>query len=494
MSIDPRTPCLIGVGQRTWRPGGDELSPEPLHMQAEAVRLAVADTGARGDVLAAVDSLSTVYCMSWDYDDPMARLATEVGASPSHSSMSTMSGTSHQALQIAAARRILAGETDVAVVAGAEALDTVRRLRHAGETPQWSHPAPVKPAMPFDFPFLDIEVAHTVLQAYLTFALRGVARRAHLGMDVETHRRLVGDLLAPMTEVAARNPHAWFPRVKTADELSITTAENRMVSYPYTKFMMAIMDVDMAAATIVASHEAADRLGVPLDRRVYLRSWAEANDANYVAEHPDMWRSPAMHWCAGQVLAAAGVSADDVAHFDLYSCFASSIKFALDALGIDQYQLGGRSVTVTGGLPFCGGPASNYMGHSSASMVDVLRNDPASMGLVTGVGMHMTKHSWALWSTEPGSVAPPPPAPEPARRTVVEHHTGPARLLAYTVIHARTGEPEWGVGVAEPEGGPGTGCYVRFEDPDMLASMEEEEWVDRDIDVATDSAGLNQVR
>jgi len=37
--------------------------------------------------------------------------------------------------------------------------------------------------------------------------------------------------------------------------------DNRMVGYPYTKTMVAVMDVDMAAAVIVASWGAADRLG-----------------------------------------------------------------------------------------------------------------------------------------------------------------------------------------------------------------------------------------
>ena len=36
-----------------------------------------------------------------------------------------------------------------------------------------------------------------------------------------------------------------------------------------------------------------------------------------------MWRSPAMAAAAGEALRVAGVGVDDVAHLDLYSCFAS---------------------------------------------------------------------------------------------------------------------------------------------------------------------------
>ena len=105
-----------------------------------------------------------------------------------------------------------------------------------------------------------------------------------------------------------------------------------MVAYPYTKLMTAIMDVDMAAALVLASAERADALGVPEDRRVYLRGAGYAEDPAHVAGHPELWRSPAMA-AAARGPRGAGIGADDVAHLDLYSCFASSVCFALDASG-----------------------------------------------------------------------------------------------------------------------------------------------------------------
>ena len=98
------------------------------------------------------------------------------------------------------------------------------------------------------------------------------ARRADLGHTLAEHRRELGALLAPLTEVAAAQPeHAWFPVARTAEEITTPSADNRMVATPYTKLMTAIMDVDMAAAVLVATAAEADRLGVPTDRRVYLR-------------------------------------------------------------------------------------------------------------------------------------------------------------------------------------------------------------------------------
>jgi acetyl-CoA C-acetyltransferase len=67
--VDPRTPCLIGVAQRTWRP--DEDSPEPLDMWEHVARQGAEDVG-RTALLRELDSLRVMYCMSWPYDDPPA--------------------------------------------------------------------------------------------------------------------------------------------------------------------------------------------------------------------------------------------------------------------------------------------------------------------------------------------------------------------------------------------------------------------------------------
>jgi acetyl-CoA C-acetyltransferase len=106
-----------------------------------------------------------------------------------------------------------------------------------------------------------------------------------------------------------------------------------------------------------------------------------------------------------EAFARAGVGLDDVAHLDLYSCFASSLHFARDALGLAADDP--RPLTVTGGLPYHGGPGSNYCAHSIATMVERLRAEPGALGLVSGVGMHMAHHVFALYSTSPGAVKLP---------------------------------------------------------------------------------------
>ncbi len=299
-----------------------------------------------------------------------------------------------------------------------------------------------------------------------------------------------------MSEVAATNPHAWFPRSLSAEHLSTPTRDNRLVGYPYTKQAVSIMDVDMAATAVVASHAKADELGVPADRRVYLQGWCYATDPVYLAEHPDLSASPAMAAASAEALRCAGASIDDVAHLDLYSCFASSVHLACDALGISPGDR--RGLTVTGGLPFSGGAGSNYLLHSIAAMVDVLRGDPGSLGLVSGVGMHMTKHVFGLYSSEPpasGRAAVPDQAgvqagldAEHPPTSIVEHHDGTATVASYTVAHGRDGSAEWGLVLADVPGGR---AYARVEDPELLVALEQEEWVGRAVDLAATPDGVN---
>ncbi len=505
MAVDGRAPCIIGAAQRSWRPdqlpAGEQVAPEPLDMWTEVARAAASDTGTDpGRVLDAVGSLRVVYCQSWSYDDPPRRLAERLGLdAPPHLHYSGIGGTTPQMLLDEAAESMLAGELDVALVVGAEALATRRRLKRAGEKPAWSFPEAVRSPFPFEAPFHPAEVAHEVFQAWLTFAVFDVARRAHAGTAPDAHRAATAAVLARMSEVAAANPHAWFPLARTPEELATPTAANRMIGYPYTKYEVAIMDVDQAAAVIIATDEAADRLGVPPERRVYLRGWCAANDPTYVAEHEPMWASPAMRAASAEALRVAGVTVDEVAHLDLYSCFGSSVAFAADALRMALDDP--RGFTVTGGLPFAGGPGSNYLSHSVAAMTDRLRADPGSYGLVSGVGMHLTKHVFAVYSTDPPQAPIEPPDAAAVQRRldadrspqrIVEVTTGPAAVAAYSVVHGRDGSAEWGLVIADlPEGGR---CYAKVLDPQLMESLEREEWVGRRIELVPGEGNVNLVK
>jgi acetyl-CoA C-acetyltransferase len=200
---------------------------------------------------------------------------------------------------------------------------------------------------------------------------------------------------------------------------------------------------------------------------------------------------------SSEAFRVAGCGIDDIAHVDLYSCFPSSVAFALDALGVAADDP--RGTTVTGGLPFFGGAGSDYLTHSIATMVDVLRRDPGANGLCSGVGMHMTKHVYGVYSTSP----PPDSAPRPDEQSVQKKlddrpvkairdtHSGPATIATYTVLHGRDGAAEWGLLVCDVD--DSTRCYARTSDADVLAELESSECVGRQVELATGDNNVNGV-
>jgi acetyl-CoA C-acetyltransferase len=475
--------CVIGAAQHTERSGN---APEPLVSWEQRAREAAAVANVEY-VLPHIDSLQVVYCQSWPYDDPEGRLAAALGAEPRHRIYSGIGGTTPQELVNQTAEAMQRGELDLALICSAEALATVRVAKKAGQRLSWSHrkssPFPWEPPHPS-------EIAHEVRQAWETFPLWDTARRARLGASLTADATEAATMMAAMSGVAERNPHAWRPTALDAATVGTATADNRYVGWPYTKHEVAVMDVDMSAAVLLSTREKADSLGVSEDRRLYLSGWAYAEDPASIAARADMSRSAAMSVVGRHALARAGVALDEIDAFDLYSCFPSSLRLGCDALGLTVDDA--RGLTITGGLPYAGGPASGYMMHPIAGAFDRL-GQSVDRTLLTGVGMHMAKHVAAVWSSTPGAAGVSTALEQQAlqseveadqpRRDLLTAWTGPATVCAYTVAHGRGGGAEQGLVVLDTEAGR---ALARVYDPDLLADAESAELVGRAVSVTTD--------
>ncbi|MDG2272750.1 MAG: acetyl-CoA acetyltransferase, partial [Halioglobus sp.] len=242
-----------------------------------------------------------------------------------------------------------------------------------------------------------------------------------------------------------QNPLSWFPSKRSAEEIATASISNRYVGFPYTKFLNSIIQVNMGAAVILTSVAKARELGVADDRMVYLHGCADANDIWNVSERVDYSSSPAIRAIGQKALAMAGKTVDQMDYFDIYSCFPSAVQIACDELGIAHED--DRGLTVTGGLPYFGGPGNNYVTHSIATMMDVLRNDPGSFGLLNANGWFITKHSMGIYSTTPIEGAWTREPPEDYQQAILnEPHrpftqtpAGRATVETYTVLHGRVG-------------------------------------------------------
>jgi acetyl-CoA C-acetyltransferase len=449
-----RLPVVIASGQALER---DELV-SPLDLAERAARRAL-------DAVPGLDRriqrVSVPNILARGGPAPAARLAHRLRLGEVVTETTTVGGNTPQWLVNRAAADIAAGRLDATLIVGAEAIRSGREARAAG-VPRSGEPAPAfepDPVVGDDRPgsgAAELAVG-LVLPAHVYPMFESVlAHRA--GRDPAAQRSFIAGWLWRFTEVAAAHPYAWFREVLRPADIATVSADNRLVAEPYTKRMNAFLFGDQAAAVVVTSLAVARELGVA-DRAVFVWSGAGANDVWEVPARPDLGASPAIALAGRAALEAAGLDVDGVARFDLYSCFPSAVELAAAALGIALDDP--RGLTVTGGLPYFGGPGNNYSTHAIATMTDRLRDDPpGTHGLVSALGWFVTKHAVGIYGNQPpphGFVVPDLGAQQAALDAtalpVVTEAGGAATVEAATVVFDRDGSPTGAPVIATLAGG-----------------------------------------
>ncbi len=491
-------PIIVGVGQITHREKIRGDDPSPSDLTARAVRACVEDS-ACSDLLKHVDSLSVVN-MFCETENPTGTLCDLLGIMPGVREYTSVGGNTPQWLVNRAADRIAEGSIDVALIAGAEALYSEER------TFDWRRTYKVLEGMSQRNEiigstrrgFAPHEWTHGAFGATRAYPLFENALRARRGQGIEEHRDFLSRLLAQFSRIAADDPLAWFRTARSSREIGEVTDRNRMICFPYAKFMNPIMTVNQAAAVVLTSTEAARRLSIPSEKWVYLLAGAEAMEKWLLSERVNYWSSPAIREMAGACLEAAGLGVDGIGFFDLYSCFPSATAIAASELGLDVEDAG--RLTLTGGLPYFGGPGNNYTMHAIAHVVERIRSEPERTGLVTGVGMYLTKHSMGIYGAKEPAVPWNRDRLGPIQEKIDAEESpelclepeGAAVVETFTVIHDRENKPNGSVVIARLE--DGRRCFARTdEDPDLLAAMEQEEFVGRKGIVRKGEGGPNRM-
>jgi acetyl-CoA C-acetyltransferase len=476
-----------------------------------AAERAAEDAGIGAAGLAAIDTLAVV---GFTIDapgskrgfiphstNPPAQLATMLGASPRWSAYSAMGGNTPQYLINMLAERIARGETDLALTVGAEFLGSA--MKRAGKQlpfDDWKAaedetlPEPQRVGDPRNG-VTPYETRHGLNRPINIYPMFENALRARDGRSLAAHQARLGKLFASFSQVAAGNPDAWFPTARSPEELVTVSEKNRMIGFPYPKLLNAIMEVDQSAGVILASVKKARELGVPESQWVYLHGCADAADLWHPLDRQNFHSSPAMRRTGELALDMAGVGLDRIDFIDLYSCFPVAVEIGAEELGLSLDDP--RGLTVTGGLPYAGGPGNNYVMHSVAVMMRKLREKPGTYGLVTGNGWYLTKQSTGVYST----AAPDKPfeRQDPAvlqreidalpHPEIIEAPQGPATIETYTVVHKREG-PFMAIVVGRDANGRRF-CANTPDDGATLAGLEATEQVGRPGTVSQNAQGLN---
>ena len=492
------TPIIVGAGQFTEKDTAPEEAHPPMGIAAEAAKAALADTGIGARLGPLIDTLVVVRIFHDSTHRPQVRypfgraenppwaVARRIGANPAQAVYSNVGGDTPQKLVNEMCERIAAGDVEITLLTGGEAIRTSKVAFRQGIELDWNE----ADGRAFEDrgigrPLVTRhELDHGIGIPMHTYPLFENALRDRAGHGIEEHRRALGRLFEPFTEVAAANPYAFYGTRRTAEELATVTDKNRLISLSYPKWMNAMDGVNQGAALVLTSVGKAKELEIDPAKWVFVHGCAEAHEKILVSDRVNYYSSPAIKVNTGRAFDMAGISIDDIDFIDLYSCFPSAVEVACDALGLAYDDR--RGLTVTGGLPFFGGPGNNYSMNAIASMTDRLRGKRGAYGLVTANGGYLSKHATGVYSTTPTAGAWRREAPasyqaeidERASPVFEERPHGAASVETYAVCFGRNG-PERAIVVGRLAGSDKRFVSNTPSDAATLKNVVEEEFLGR---------------
>lgn len=448
-------PVLIGVGEICDRPLVETEGLDSIGLMLAALREAERDAGTA--LLDRLDWLGVEDQISFPLAAPQEALGELLSKRPTRCVKTPdASGDGPLLLINDAANLIGAGEVRLAAVAGGEALRTAAKRARAdiaaGRSPPVSQVADVAAANA-----KPLARKYGLLTPIDVYPLYENATRSAWGQTLGEGQAESARIWSGFSEVAAANPNAWLPKAMLPEQIAEVTADNRMVSFPYTKLMVANASVNMGAAAIVASLGMARELGIAEDRLVFVGAGAAAHEEEDFLMRDSYARSASLETTVAEALALNGLESGQIDYAELYSCFPCVPKMARRALG---WPLD-RPASVYGGLTFGGGPIGNCMMHAVARMVHMLRERGENGLIVANGGYASHSHSLVLTRRQlPAGTFPQSydvqrladdrrdTAPE-----LLDNYAGAGTVETFTIPFDRHGKPRDATVIARtPEG------------------------------------------
>lgn len=484
-SASATTPVIVGAGQCVQR---EATADAPVDLAAEAARRALAACGS-DTALSAIDTIALVKTFAdsisiWATEagtsnNPPQSVAQRIGAAPRHRIYSETGGNEPQSLLVEFFADLAAGRREMVLLAGAEAIRNERSARRSGVTLDWTehHDEPLEDRGFGKFVASDQEVNNGMVMPVYYYQLIEQARRLRLGQDKPAYLRDVAAMLARFSEVAAANPHAQFPL--PLSEADILGAEP--ITDLYTKRMIAQDSVNQGAALLLTTVGKARELGIPEDRFVYLNGAAQGMELD-LSLRPDPGRSEMATRVVDAALGMSGRSPSDIDLFDIYSCFPCAVTAISDHLALAA----DARLTLTGGLPYFGGPGNNYSTHALAEMWAALTSGRGSTALVHANGGVMSKHATGIYSLEPADIdwqAAVTPI-DTGLLAAREQASSPDRgvVISYSINYF-AGEPVQAIALCDTDEGRRFVCCSNPGDRDTLAAMLASEPAGRRVTV-----------
>ena len=388
-------PVLVGIGSLQQK-GSFEQLDEALILMEQATLKAIDDTNAP-DIKNYIDEIQIPKGF-WDYRNPGKWIAEKHGFSKPMTSIAKI-GILQQSLINSACKKIIDGEIRASLIVGGEARHKMIQALKEGLTYEEmsltenpDHYVKAKEDL-----YVTEEIDALGMMAVGYYAIIESAMRYKDKKSLREHEDFLGNYYERFSQIASKNPHAWNHKIFTAEEIKTPSSKNQRIAYPYNKLHNSSWNVNQASALILTSDEIADKLKIPADKRVYPLISSETNHMIGVIQRPDLTAPIGLKLAADYLLDEAAKNNIEPTFYELYSCFPIAVQLFAKALSIPD----NIDKTITGGMPFAGGPLNNYMLHATAQALMKIRENNSEVALITGVSGMMTKQALAIWGKNP---------------------------------------------------------------------------------------------
>ncbi len=465
-------PVIIGVGQVNDRPADPADGMDSFELMREALAAAERDT--RIPLLHRLDWLGVVDQISFPDPEIHHRLAaTLLPAPPCVVRTKDASGDGPTRLISDAANLIGSGRVRIAAAVGGEALRTAARRAQAAASVAGAKTDRL--AQVAEAAARPLARRYGLLTPTDVYPLYENATRAAWGQSLGEAQAETSAIWSGFSQTAAANPNAWLRQPMTAAQIADISAENRLVSFPYSKLMVANSSVNQGAAVILASLAMALEFNIPEERLVYVGASAASHEDEDFLCRDDFTSSASLTASIEKALAFNRLDAREIDRVELYSCFPCVPKMARRVLNWPIE----RPHSVYGGLTFGGGPIGNCMMHAAAAMVEALRGTNGHGLLVSNGGFATHNHALVLGGRpikgvrfpqdyDVQAVADRLRGPEPE---LLDAYVGPGSVETYIVPYRRDGVPAFATIVARTPNGARFLAHVPADDETTIAFL-----------------------
>ena len=470
----------VAIGVSAIQQKGDfENLDEALFLMDQAVKEALSDSGNKS-IKDHIDEIRIPKGF-WRYRDPGKWIAKNNDFKNIPTTYVTKIGVLQQNLINEACLKIENGEINASIILGGEArykqLRSVIEKKEYFETKLNENPDFYIKAKEDLYGDEELEELGAMAVGYYATIETAIRKNDH--EKIEEHQNNIASMYEEFSKVASNNEDAWLDHPYSKKEILETSKKNKMLAYPYNKLHCTSWNVNQSAALIICSEELADKLKIDNKKRVYPISSSENNHMIAIQQRPKLYESLGMVYAANSINKMMKKLDIRLDAYDLYSCFPAAVKMFSKSL-----ELGSEiPKTITGSMPYAGGPLNSYVIHSTVKMIQKIRAMEVNHGLVTGVSGMMTKQSFCVWGKEYQEQFIFDDVTERAKldENPVELSNiteGEGEIIGYTIIEGNQNAPK---AVLYLEDEKKHRKVVSSLDKNFLNLLMEEEWVGKRV-------------